>query len=87
MSITSRMVDEYEMVHFDYENFHKEQYNISHDYNQEEYLDHLFFEQCRNEKYEDDEDDGIEDEDDEEEWNLICFNSLVWWYIFQYNSI
>jgi len=55
MSITSRMVEEHEMVHFNYENFHKEQYNILNDYDEEEYLAHLFFEQCRNEEYEDDE--------------------------------
>jgi len=49
------MVEEHEMVHFNYENFHKEQYNILNDYDEEEYLAHLFFEQCRNEEYEDDE--------------------------------
>ena len=58
MSITSRMVDEHEMEYFDYEQFHRVQYNLLNDYysNEEEYLADIFFEQCRN-----------EDEFDEEE--------------------
>ena len=60
MSITSRMVDEHEMGYFDYEQFHREQYNILNDYD-EEYQAHLLFEQCRNEEYED---DGIDEEEE-----------------------
>lgn len=61
MSITSRMVEEHEMVHFDYEQFHIEQHNILYDYNEKEYLAHLFFEQCKNEEYENDEFDEEEE--------------------------
>jgi len=61
MSITSKMVEEHEMAHFDYEQFHREQYNILNDYDEEEYQAHLLFEQCRNEEYED---DGIDEEEE-----------------------
>jgi hypothetical protein len=49
------MVDEHEMEYFDYEQYHIEQHNLLNDYEEEEYQVHLLFEQCRNEKYEDDE--------------------------------